>query len=89
MKCNACGAGLPALGRAGLAPQLAAGWFVTLAIVVGPLLFLGEVDVDPLHYLGFLAAYVVISNLFTPSYDASDLGWGGGTIDNPFSHTDD
>ncbi|MBM4367419.1 MAG: hypothetical protein FJ102_14500, partial [Deltaproteobacteria bacterium] len=55
----------------------------------GPLLFLGEVDVDPLHYLGFLAAYVVISNLFTPSYDASDLGWGGGTIDNPFSHTDD
>ncbi len=69
--------------------QLVLGWLVTSAVVLGPLYFLREIDVNPLRYLGFLLVYVIVCNLFTPSYDTGDLGWGGGTVDNPFSYSDD
>ena len=39
--------------------------------------------------LGFFALYLLLSYLLTPKPDASNLGWLGGLINNPFRISDD
>jgi hypothetical protein len=75
-------------------PLLALLWVGALAVLLGS--YLGFRHLAPglaashlPHFLGGLALYLAASNVFNPTYDASDVGWFGGLVDNPFSWSDD
>ncbi len=75
-------------------PTLALMWVGAAVVIVGP--YLAFIHYMPMeasgHFLHFclgMVLYLGMSNVFSPSYDSSDVGWCGGLIDNPFSYSDD
>jgi hypothetical protein len=64
-----------------------------LAFIIVPLVALFSNTVaDPLVGIaafGGLLVYVVLSTVFTPRPDLTNIGWAGGLIDNPFRYSDD
>jgi len=77
-----------------LAWKLLGGWALIAAmLVLTALISASELGLympgGPLGVLGGAAVYLLISFLWTPSPDTSDLGYFGGLSDNPFSFSDD
>ena len=74
--------------------KVALGWVFSAALIVGPyvamLIFVPQVQpwMHPTYWL-VMATYLMAACVLNPSPDMSNLGWGGGMIDNPFSWEDD
>jgi hypothetical protein len=68
------------------------GWAIFFMLiglaVLGALLWFILSGENMLWSLVFLAFYLLISYLLTPSPDSSNLGWLGGLINNPFRISD-